>query len=80
MLNSPGGRIQPVVDWLDDVLNRDRSGYDLNLDCRSEPSSFVDDLLGDQDGAVVLMDAGTGAILSLASCWPYDLNRSLHRQ
>ncbi|MEZ4523986.1 MAG: penicillin-binding protein 2 [Thermomicrobiales bacterium] len=65
----------PVVDWLDDVLNRDRSGYDLNLTVDLELQQLADDLLGDQDGAVVLMDAGTGASLSLASSPGYDPNR-----
>ena len=65
----------PVEEWLDDVLNRDRAGYDLNLTVDLALQQLAVDLLGDRNGAVVVMDPETGAVLTLAGAPDYDPNR-----
>ncbi|MDI3341054.1 MAG: penicillin-binding protein 2 [Sphaerobacter sp.] len=57
----------PFSEWLDGILQRGRRGYDLTLSLNLDLQRRADELLGDQTGAVVVMDAKTGAVLALVS-------------
>lgn len=65
----------PVVEWLDGVLYRDHEGYDLNLTVDMELQQIAYDMLGDRRGAVIVMDAETGAVVAIAGTPTYDPNR-----
>lgn len=68
------GAGNPLSEWLDDLLHRERRGYDaeLTIDLALQQQAIA--MLGERRGAVVLMDAATGEILVLASTPTYDPN------
>ncbi len=65
----------PVSEWLDEVLHRPKQGYDVTLTLDLALQDQADQLLGDRNGAAVLMDAKTGAILAMASKPSFDPNK-----
>lgn len=65
----------PVVRVINDVLNRPQRGSDLRLTLDSDLQAYATQLLGESNGAVVVMDAKTGAVLVLASNPGYDPNQ-----
>jgi penicillin-binding protein A len=67
---SEGGN--PVVEWFDKLLHRERRGFDLHLSLDSELQQLAVDLLGSRAGAVVLLDAGSGEVLAMAGYPTYD--------
>ncbi len=73
LMGREGGN--PFNEWLDQVLHRTRHGYDIQLTVDSELQRLGYDLLGDQDGAIVVMDAETGAIYAMVSKPHIDPNR-----
>ena len=73
LMGREGGN--PFNEWLDQVLHRTRHGYDLVLTVDSELQRVGYDLLGDRDGAIVVMDADTGAIYAMVSKPHIDPNR-----
>ncbi|CAN5632465.1 penicillin-binding protein 2 [soil metagenome] len=70
---SEGGN--PVVEWFDSLLHRERGGYDLRLTLDLELQQLAAELLGDRAGAVVLMDATTGEVLAMVGYPTYDPGR-----
>lgn len=70
---SEGGN--PVVEWFDSLLHRERGGYDLKLTLDLELQQQAAELLGDRAGAVVLMDATTGEVLAMVGYPTYDPGR-----
>lgn len=62
----------PFNEWMDEILHRPRQGYDLTLSLDLELQRRADELLGDQQGSIVLMDAKTGAIRAMVSKPNYD--------
>ncbi len=73
LMGTKGGN--PVTQWLDGVLHREKRGYDLKLSINDELQKQANQLLGDQRGAVVLMDAKTGAVVAMASTPNFDPNK-----
>ena len=65
----------PVTEWLDDVLSREREGYDLHLTVDLELQQLAADMLGERQGAAILLDAETGALLAIAGSPNYDPTR-----
>ncbi len=65
----------PVVEWLDGVLSRSRPGYDLNLTVDAQLQQLALDMLGDRNGAAVVIDADTGAVLAMVGTPSFDPNR-----
>jgi penicillin-binding protein A len=72
LVGDEGGN--PFNEWLDGVLHRTTHGYDLVLSIDSEIQLLADNLLGDRRGAVVLMDARTGAVHAIVSKPNFDPN------
>ena len=60
--------------WQADLLGVSLPGRDVRLSIDIRLQTTADSLLGDQAGAVVLLDAITGEILALASHPTYDAN------
>ena len=67
---SEGGN--PVVEWFDQLLHRERRGFDLHLSLDIELQQLAVDLLGTRAGAVVLMDARSGEVLAMAGYPTYN--------
>lgn len=65
----------PVVEWFDGLLNRNRPGHDLQLTLDLDLQKQAVELLGERNGAVVLMDATTGEVLAIAGYPSYDPSR-----
>ncbi len=65
LMGREGGN--PFNEWLDEVLHRTRHGYDVVLSIDNELQRVSYDLLGDRSGAIIVMDAETGAIYSMVS-------------
>lgn len=65
----------PVNEWLDDLLHRPKQGYDVTLTLDLALQDKANELLGDQRGAAILMDAKTGNILAMASKPNFDPNK-----
>ncbi len=73
LMGTKGGN--PITQWLDGVLHREKRGYDLKLSINDQLQKQANQLLGDQRGAIVLMDAKTGAIVAMASTPNFDPNK-----
>ncbi|MGA7672533.1 MAG: penicillin-binding transpeptidase domain-containing protein [Nitrolancea sp.] len=73
LMGTKGGN--PITQWLDGVLHREKRGYNLQLTINDELQKRATELLGDQRGAVVLMDATTGAVVAMASTPNFDPNK-----
>ncbi len=73
LMGTEGGN--PIKQWLDGVLHRDKRGYDVQLTINDELQKKANELLGDQRGAIVLMDARTGAVVAMASTPNFDPNK-----
>jgi penicillin-binding protein A len=73
LMGREGGN--PFEEWLDQVLHRTRNGYDLVLTIDNELQRLGYEMLGDQSGSIVLMDAETGEIYALVSKPHIDPNR-----
>ncbi len=73
LMGKKGGN--PITQWLDGVLHREKRGYNLKLSVNDVLQKKANELLGDQRGAVVLMDAKTGAIVAMASTPNFDPNK-----
>jgi len=65
----------PITQWLDGILHRDRRGYDLTLSVNQELQDQANQLLGNQRGAAIVMNAKTGAIVAMASTPNFDPNK-----
>jgi penicillin-binding protein A len=65
----------PAEEWLNGILHETRHGYDLGLSVDLELQQQAVDLLAGRPGAVVLMDAETGAVLAMAGEPLFDPNR-----
>ena len=60
--------------WLDSLLHRSLGGQDITLTIDLPTQVAADVALGDREGAVVLMDLVSGAILAMSSHPTYDPN------
>jgi penicillin-binding protein A len=67
---SEGGN--PVVEWFDSLLHRERRGYDIQTTIDVDLQRRATELLGERAGAVVLMDAVTGEVLAMVGYPSYD--------
>ena len=65
----------PAEEWLNGILHEDTRGYDLGLTVDFELQQQAVDLLAGRPGAVVLMDAESGALLAMAGEPLYDPNQ-----
>lgn len=70
---SDGGN--PAEEWLNGILHEDKRGYDLGLTVDLQLQQQAIELLAGRPGAVVLMDAETGAVLAMAGEPLFDPNR-----
>ncbi len=73
MLRGTAGRAG-LEAWLDDLLHRPLVGQDITLTINLPAQVSADVALGDREGAVVVMDLETGAILVMSSHPTYDPN------
>ncbi len=64
----------PFLRWRNELLHRPQQGVDLNLTLDAELQQTAHDLLGGRNGAVVVTDVETGAILVFASNPNFDPN------
>jgi penicillin-binding protein A len=65
----------PFSEWLDNVLNAERTGYDLTLTIDLPLQQRAVEMLDGRSGAVILMDASTGAVVAMAGAPVFDPNR-----
>lgn len=65
----------PAEEWLNGVLNEEQRGYDLGLTIDLDLQQQADELLAGRPGAVVLLDAETGAVLAMVGAPTFDPNR-----
>lgn len=61
--------------WRDELLHRPQMGQDVQLTLDADLQQAASETLGEQTGAIVLLDAGTGEILALVSHPTFDPNR-----
>jgi penicillin-binding protein A len=73
LMGREGGN--PFYEWLDRILHRTRYGYDLVLTIDGEIQQRAYELLGDNRGAVVIMDSETGAIYTMVGKPHIDPNQ-----
>ncbi len=73
LMGESGGN--PITQWLDGILHRDRRGYDLTLSVNQDVQDQANQLLGNQRGAAIVMNAKTGAIVAMASTPNFDPNK-----
>jgi peptidoglycan glycosyltransferase len=73
LMGETGGN--PITQWLDGILHRDRRGYDLTLSVDQSLQDQANQLLGNQRGAAIVMNAKTGAIVAMASTPNFDPNK-----
>lgn len=67
---------QPEQDlWLNELLHRPLQGDDVTLTVNLPAQLVADEMLGEREGAVVVLDLQTGAILVMSSHPTYDPNR-----
>lgn len=62
----------PFTQWMDGILHRTTHGYDLTLSVDAELQDKAAQLLGNQSGSIIVMDAKTGAVVAMASSPGYD--------
>ncbi|HUG14507.1 MAG TPA: penicillin-binding transpeptidase domain-containing protein [Thermomicrobiales bacterium] len=65
----------PIAEWLDGILNAESAGYNLSLTIDARLQQRAVDLLDGRPGAVILMDASTGAVTAMAGAPVFDPNR-----
>lgn len=65
----------PAEEWLNGILHAEQRGYDLGLTIDLELQQQADALLAGRPGAVILMDANSGAVLAMAGAPTFDPNR-----
>ncbi len=65
----------PVTEWFDSVLHRNRPGYDVELSIDLELQRLATELLAGYQGAAVLLDAETGEVLAMAGSPAVDTGR-----
>lgn len=65
----------PAEEWLNGILHESKLGYDLGLSVDLELQQQAVDLLAGRPGAVVLLDAETGAVLAMAGAPLFDPNQ-----
>jgi peptidoglycan glycosyltransferase len=73
---SGSAQLDPLADQQRRLLHRPIVGDDLHLTIVPDLQDLAQDVLGERNGAVVLLDAQSGAILALAS-WPHIDPQSL---
>jgi len=73
ILRGTAGRTGPET-WRDELLHRPLVGQDITLTIDLPAQVAADVALGDREGAVVVMDLETGAILVMSSHPTYDPN------
>jgi peptidoglycan glycosyltransferase len=73
LMGESGGN--PITQWLDGILHRDRRGYDLTLSINQDLQDQANQLLGNQRGSAIVMNAKTGAIVAMASTPNFDPNK-----
>lgn len=73
LMGREGGN--PFDEWMNEVLHRTQYGYDLVLSVDSQLQRQAYELLGDRAGAVILMDAETAEVYTMASRPHIDPNR-----
>ncbi|MCX7624493.1 MAG: penicillin-binding transpeptidase domain-containing protein [Thermomicrobium sp.] len=61
--------------WLDGILHRNRRGNDVVLTIDPELQELGQTELADRTGAIVVLDADSGAVLALVTSPGYDPNR-----
>jgi penicillin-binding protein A len=65
----------PVTRMLNNLLHQPQEGSDLRLTLDAELQTSAQNMLGDQKGAVVVIEVETGNVVVLASSPSYDPNR-----
>jgi len=83
-LTGRDGSVSEVVDSLgrkrsEQVIQDPVQGQDLKLTIDSRLQAKAEELLGDRDGAIVVLDPATGEILTMASSPRFDPNRFITR-
>jgi hypothetical protein len=73
-LRGTAGRTEQDT-WLDALLHRPLAGDDVTLTINFAAQMAADEALGEREGAVVVMDLETGAILVMSSHPTYDPNQ-----
>jgi cell division protein FtsW (lipid II flippase) len=73
MLRGTAGKTAQQL-WLDELLHRPLAGQDVTLTINLPAQVAADVALGDQEGAVVVMEIATGAIVVMSSHPTYDPN------
>lgn len=61
--------------WRDELLHRPQIGQDVQLTLDADLQRAASETLGEQTGAIVLLDAGTGEVLALVSHPTFDPNQ-----
>jgi peptidoglycan glycosyltransferase len=65
----------PITRLLNNLLHQPQEGSNLKLTLDSDLQTSAQDMLGDQKGAVVVIDVKTGDVVVMASSPSYDPNR-----
>lgn len=65
----------PISRWINTLLNRPQEGMSVGLTLDAELQASAQEMLGDSNGAVVVMDVTTGAVMVMASSPTFDPNR-----
>jgi penicillin-binding protein 2 len=83
-LTGRDGSVSEIVDSLgrkrsEEVIQDPVQGQDLKLTIDSRLQAKAEELLGDRDGAIVVLDPATGEILTMASSPRFDPNRFISR-
>lgn len=71
--NQPGAEyFRSIAHFLDRSIIPEIPGHDLHLTVRKDLQQLATDLLGEESGAVVMMEVGTGRVLTLATAPTFD--------
>jgi penicillin-binding protein A len=73
LMGERGGN--PAANWLRGILHERERGHDLALTIDLDLQRQADELLAGRPGAIILMDANTGAVLVMAGAPGFDPNR-----